>query len=81
MQEGDEIILFTANGGEHHYIVEKVKKVPWQKRNLVELEKHQKFLWPTDHEQLTLVTCGGVNLWTWQARIYVVAVPIPSPSP
>ncbi|OGO32459.1 MAG: hypothetical protein A2Z16_16395 [Chloroflexi bacterium RBG_16_54_18] len=81
MQVGDEIILFTQNGGEFHYIVEKVKKVPWQKRNLVELERHQKFLWPTDHEQLTLVTCGGVNLWSWQARIYVVALPITPPSP
>jgi LPXTG-site transpeptidase (sortase) family protein len=81
MQVGDEITLFTENGGEYHYIVGKVKKVPWQKRNLVELEKHQKFLWPTDHEQLTLVTCGGVNLWSWQARIYVVALPSVPPSP
>jgi len=81
MQVGDEITLFTENGGEYRYIVEKVKKVPWQKRNMVELEKHQKFMWPTDHEQLTLVTCGGANVWSWQARIYVVALPITSPSP
>ncbi len=81
MQVGDEITLFTQNGGEYRYIVEKVKKVPWQKRNMVELEKHQKFMWPTDHEQLTLVTCGGANVWSWQARIYVVAPPITPPSP
>lgn len=81
LQAGDTISLYSANGGEFHYIVEKVKKVPWQKRNLAELEKHQKFLWPTGREQLTLVTCGGTVLWTWQARIYVVAVPLVQPSP
>jgi len=81
MQVGDEITLFSENGGEYRYIVEKVKKVPWQKRNMAELEKHQKFLWPTDHEQLTMVTCGGANVWSWQARIYVVALPITPPSP
>jgi len=24
---------------------------------------------------LTLVTCGGANVWPWQARLYVVSVP------
>lgn len=81
MQAGDVITLMTENGGEFQYIVQKVKKVPWQKRNLAELEKHQKFLWPTGHEQLTLVTCGGTVLWSWQARIYVVALPAAQPSP
>lgn len=80
MQAGDEITLYTENGGEFRYIVTKVKKVPWQNRNLAELEKHRKYLWPTDHEQLTLVTCGGVNVWTWLARIYVVALPV-TPAP
>jgi LPXTG-site transpeptidase (sortase) family protein len=74
MQAGDEIILYTQNGGEYRYQVQRVKKVPWLRRDQEELEKHQRFLWPTDHEQLTLVTCGGVNVWTWQARIYVVAL-------
>jgi LPXTG-site transpeptidase (sortase) family protein len=75
LRPGDVIILHTKNGGEYQYTVQRVKKVPWQRKNASELEKHQKFMWPTESERLTLVTCGGTNLLSWSARIYVVAVP------
>jgi hypothetical protein len=73
---GDPIIVYTEGGGEYHYTVQLVKKVRWQSQNSAEAEKHLKFLGPTPSEQLTLVTCGGANVWPWPARLYVVAVPV-----
>lgn len=75
LKQGSQVILYTEDGSQFTYIVQQVKKVPWQKQNAAELEKHQKFLWPTAKEQVTLVTCGGTNLLSWSARIYVVATP------
>jgi hypothetical protein len=72
---GDQIIVYTEGGGEYHYSVQLVKKVPWREENAAEAAKHYKYLGPTPSEQLTLVTCGGANVWPWQARLYVVAVP------
>jgi LPXTG-site transpeptidase (sortase) family protein len=78
LKPGSQITLYTESGKEFRYTVESVKKVPWQEQNNAELEKHHKYMWPTDHEQLTLVTCGGTNLLSWSARIYAVAVPAQS---
>ena len=75
LSAGDSITLYTANGGKYQYIVQQVKKVPWQNQNEPELEKHQKYFWPTDHEQVTLITCGGADIIHWNARIYVIATP------
>jgi hypothetical protein len=72
---GDQIIAYTEGGGEYHYSVQLVKKVPWREENAAEAAKHFKYLGPTASEQLTLVTCGGANVWPWQARLYVVSVP------
>jgi hypothetical protein len=72
---GDLIIAYTEGGGEYHYAVQLVKKVPWREENAAEAAKHFKYLGPTASEQLTLVTCGGANVFPWQARLYVVAVP------
>lgn len=76
MRPGDKITLYTKDGGEHTYVVQRVKKVPWQQKNANEIEKHQQYMWPTENEQLTLVTCGGANIFSWTARIYVVALPL-----
>ena len=75
MGPGNKIKVYTEDGSEHLYVVQVVKKIPWREHNAAELEKHQKYLWPTEHEQLTLVTCGGELLFSWSARIYVVATP------
>jgi hypothetical protein len=72
---GDQIVAFTEGGGEYHYTVQLVKKVPWREENAAEAAKHFKYLGPTASEQLTLVTCGGANVWPWQARLYVVSAP------
>ena len=75
LSPGDQILAYTEGGGEYHYAVQLVKKVPWRSENAAEAAKHFKYLGPTPGEQLTLVTCGGAN-FIWQARLYVVAVPV-----
>ena len=60
--------------------VEKVKEVPFGSGRPNEMEKHNKFLRPTETEQLTLVTCGGANFSIWNKRVYVVAKPL-NPEP
>ncbi|MFM8322078.1 MAG: class F sortase [Chloroflexota bacterium] len=76
IQPGAQIQVFTEGGGQFVYQVQRVKKVPWTDGNDSELEKHRQFLGPEPGERLTLVTCGGANVWPWPARIYVVALPI-----
>ena len=75
LKPGDQIVLHAENGGKYPYVVQSVKEVPWRQKNINELQKHQKYLWPKEHEQLTLVTCGGSVLVTWSHRVYVVAMP------
>ncbi len=75
LSPGDQIKVQTESGENFIYIVQKVKQIPWSNKNNAELEKHRKYLWPTENEQLTLVTCGGTNFFTWSHRVYVVALP------
>jgi LPXTG-site transpeptidase (sortase) family protein len=81
LQPGDTITVYTTNGGKFYYTVQQVKKVPWQSQSETELAKHQKYFFPTDHEQLTLITCGGADIVDWNARIYVVALPQANKNP
>jgi len=76
IEPGAQIQVFTQGGGVYTYQVERVKKVPWDGQSSEELERHMKFLGPQPSERLTLVTCGGANMWPWPARVYVVAVPV-----
>jgi Sortase domain len=75
LQPGDRIIIRGQDGREYAYLVQLVKKVPWRSKNGSELEKHLNFLGPSQTERLTLVTCGGANIWPFPARLYVIAVP------
>jgi Sortase domain len=75
LQPGDRIIIRGQDGREYVYLVQLVKKVPWRSKNGNELEKHLNFLGPSQSERLTLVTCGGANIWPFPARLYVIAVP------
>jgi hypothetical protein len=75
LQAGDRILIRGEDGREYSYLVELVKQVPWRTGSANELEKHFKYLGPVKSERLTLVTCGGANIWPFPARVYVVAVP------
>jgi hypothetical protein len=75
LQAGHRIIIRGEDGREYTYIVELVKQVPWRSGNANELEKHFKYLGPVKSERLTLVTCGGANIWPFPARVYVIAAP------
>ncbi len=77
LQPGSEIQVTTQSGLVFRYQVKLVKKVPWANGSPDELAKHFKFLGPQPSETLTLVTCGGANVWPWPARIYVQAYPMP----
>jgi len=81
LKPGSEITVTTESGREFRYIVQLVKKVPWKEQSDAELQKHHKYMWPTDHEQLTLVTCGGINLGLWSHRVYVIALPVENQIP
>jgi LPXTG-site transpeptidase (sortase) family protein len=76
IQNGDQIIAYTEGGGEYQYTVQQIKKVPWQSQNNNEMEKHMRFIGPSETERLTLMTCSGANIWPWPARLYVVAEPV-----
>ena len=73
LQVGDPITVTVAGGEQFAYRVQQVTSVPWRNQSDVEWQQHQVFLGSTNHEQLTLVTCGGANLWPFPARVYVVA--------
>jgi len=76
LKPGDKIFLFSQGGQRRVYRVEKVKEIPFNNNgNEEELFKHFKHMGPTESERLTLVTCGGANLWKWNKRVYVIAYP------
>lgn len=77
LRKGDLIILHTEDGRKFTYEVQQVKQVAWRSQSAAELEKHFRFLGPAVSERLTLVTCGGANIWPFPARVYVVALPRP----
>jgi len=74
LQPGDMIKLTTESGREYVYEVVKVKSIPYSNSGSG-LDRHLRFLDPTPAEQLTLVTCGGVNVGVFNRRVYVVAEP------
>jgi LPXTG-site transpeptidase (sortase) family protein len=76
IQPGDQLIVYTEGGGEYRYIVQQLKKVPWTAQNDDEMQKHMKYMGPSETERLTLMTCSGANIWPWPARLYVVAEPV-----
>ncbi len=76
IQAGDQLIIYTEGGAEYHYIVEQIKKVPWQAHNDNEMQKHMRYIGPSEAERLTLMTCSGANIWPWPARLYVIAAPV-----
>jgi hypothetical protein len=68
LQPGNQIVLYTRAGGKYVYAVQELEKVPSN-----DLATHERYLWPTPGEQLTLVTCGGPNYGRWSYRVYVFA--------
>ncbi len=80
LRADDEVIVTTADGRQSSYRVQSVNEVTLRGRNPTEQERHAALLGPYDHERLTLVTCGGANIWPFPTRVYVVALPAP-PTP
>ena len=76
LDPGDHVIAYTEGGATYEYVIQMTKKVPWQTKNDSELQKHLKFMGPSESERLTIMTCSGANIWPWPARLYVVAEPV-----
>lgn len=78
LESGDEIILVDAQDRQFTYIVEQTASVPWRAKSAEELSQHLTFLGNRTDETLTLVTCGGANIWPFPERLYIVAKPAQS---
>jgi LPXTG-site transpeptidase (sortase) family protein len=72
---GDRISIVTDAGQTLDYAVDSVNRVKWQRKDAAELAQHMVYLGPSSDERLTLVTCGGSNVFPFPERIYVVAKP------
>ncbi len=79
LRAGDQITLTTQDGRQLNYRVQRVTETSLRRRDETTLAQHAALLGPTDHAQLTLVTCGGANIWPFPSRVYVVALPDSAP--
>lgn len=79
MRAGDQVILTTEDGRLRKYRVQSTTEVSLRRRDETTLARHAALLGPTEHEQLTLVTCGGANIWPFPSRVYVAALPDSAP--
>ena len=75
LRPDDQILIVDEAGSTLSYRVQSVNRVKWRRQTLEELAPHLAYLAPSDDERLTLVSCGGSNVFPFPERIYVVAVP------
>ncbi|HEX9987663.1 MAG TPA: sortase [Chloroflexia bacterium] len=71
---GDVIQLWTQDGKEYKYKVEEIKKLKEAGVSYAQRIKNAQVIEPTDHEQLTLVTCWPYTTFTH--RLIVIAKPL-----
>lgn len=76
LKPADRITLVNEAGQSLVYEVVSVDKVKWQRQTFEELARHLEYLAPTGEERLTLMSCGGGNVFPFPERVYVVAKPI-----
>ena len=72
----DRITVINEAGQSLVYEVMSVDRVKWQRKTFQELARHLEYLAPTGEERLTLMSCGGGNVFPFPERVYVVARPI-----
>lgn len=72
----DRVTVVNEAGQSLVYEVVSVDRVKWQRKTLEELALHLEYLAPTGEERLTLMTCGGANVFPFPERVYVVAKPV-----
>jgi sortase A len=74
LKPGNVIQLWTQDGKEHKYKVEEIKKLKETGVSYAQRIKNAEVIEPTDHEQLTLVTCWPYTTFTH--RLIVIAKPL-----
>jgi sortase A len=73
LKPGDLIQVWTLDGKEYHYRVTDIKKLKETGVSMAQRLKNASVMYPTDHEQLTLITCWPYTTYTH--RLIVIAVP------
>jgi sortase A len=74
LKPGDVLQLWTQEGKEYQYKVEEIKKLKETGVSYAQRMKNAEVINPTDHEQLTLVTCWPYTTFTH--RLIVIAKPL-----
>jgi len=73
LKPGDLIQVWTQEGKEYHYQVTDIQKLKEAGVSMAQRLKNATFMNPTDHEQLTLITCWPYTTYTH--RLIVTALP------
>ena len=73
LKVGDLIQVWTLDGKEHRYRVADTKKLKETGVPMAQRIENGKVMLPTDHEQLTLITCWPYTTYTH--RLVVIALP------
>jgi sortase A len=73
MKVGDLIQVWTLDGKEHRYRVAETKKLKEAGVPMAQRIENGKVMLPTDHEQLTLITCWPYTTYTH--RLVIIALP------
>jgi LPXTG-site transpeptidase (sortase) family protein len=76
LESGHQIEVIDQDGQTFVYEVSHVERVPWQRQDAGELERHSDLLYAGGPERLTLVTCAGGGAAPFAQRVYVVATPV-----
>jgi sortase A len=73
MKVGDLVQVWTLDGKEYHYRVQEIKKLKEAGVPYAQRVKNADVMLPTDHEQLTLITCWPYTTFTH--RLIIIATP------
>ena len=74
LQPGNEIDVWTLDGKEYKYTVQKVQKLKEAGASMAQRLENGKVMDPTPFEQLTLITCWPYTTFTH--RLIVTALPM-----
>ncbi len=72
LEAEDLIVVIDEKGIQHHYYVDKVHKVQEVGASLEQRRENARLMGPTEHAQLTVVTCWPE--WAYTHRVIVTAL-------
>jgi sortase A len=75
LKTGDTIQIWTLSGKEYDYRVTNMQKLLDVGVSMAQRLQNAEVMNPTDHEQLTLITCWPYTTYTH--RLIITALPVP----